>query len=290
MPSGMLLIIPLHTSSDCAKPFSIRLPVSAIHIGLTLKSTAERFAGWSQESDVSRRRSIRQSLRQPPDGAAVEILASLQVASNHRAGVDFSEVFRRRARPLSHQSCHRSLPRPERRAHGLFRRLELAQPKRNHRNYANRSHLRRTADDDLPARVSANLLHAVDRPESNVRSPPADLSPPAAPARWILRQKSRRTLGNPRDYGRGRTERNVHLRRGVDLRRYVRALRHPRRDAVYELETGADYLRGTAFYRLFDQDFSRQSTRLLPAHSRRHCAHQFLSARARERHGCAATL
>src|ERR1700689_4901131 len=55
------------------------------------------------ETDVPGRRNIRQSLRQPLDGAAAEISASLPLAGRACAGLDSAEVFRRRARPLSHQ-------------------------------------------------------------------------------------------------------------------------------------------------------------------------------------------
>ena len=73
----------------------------------------------------------------------------------------------------------------------FFRHLELAQPARHHRHRADRGDLCRTAGLQLPARVPANLLHAVDRPESDVRSAPPDLPPSAAPARRLLRQESR---------------------------------------------------------------------------------------------------
>ena len=69
-----------------------------------------------------------------------------------------------------------------------------------------------------------------------------DLSPPAAHARRLLRQEPRRPPGHARHHRRGCAERNVHLGRGFDLRRSLRAGRHSRRHAVHELEAGADHL------------------------------------------------
>ena len=60
----------------------------------------------------------------------------------------------------------------------------------------------------------------------------ADLPPPAAHARRLLRQESRGPPGHARHHRRGRAERNVHRGRGLDLRRHVRAGRDHRHHAA----------------------------------------------------------
>ena len=73
------------------------------------------------------------------------------------------------------------------------------------------------------ARLPADLFHAVGRADGDVRSAQPDFPPPAAHAHRVLRQESGRPPGHARHVRRGRAERNVHLRRGFDLRRRFRA-------------------------------------------------------------------
>ncbi len=53
----------------------------------------------------------------------------------------------------------------------------------------------------------------------------ADLPPSATAAHFVLRQESGRPAGHARHQRRGRAERDVHRRRGLDLRRHLRAAR-----------------------------------------------------------------
>jgi hypothetical protein len=53
---------------------------------------------------------------------------------------------------------------------------------------------------------AANLLHAVDGPEGDVRSAPPDLPPSATAARCLLRQESGRPAGDARYHRRGCVE------------------------------------------------------------------------------------
>ena len=95
--------------------------------------------------------------------------------------------------------------------------VELAQPAAAARDRANFRHLLRPAGAYLRVRVPADLLHAMDRTESDVRPAQPDFPPPAAHARRFLRQESGRPPGHARHYRRGRVERNVHFGRGVHL-------------------------------------------------------------------------
>ena len=72
----------------------------------------------------------------------------------------------------------------------------------------------------------------------------ADLRPPAAPARRLLRPQPGGPAHDPGHHRRGRGQRAVHLRRGDGVRRPLHAARHHGRDAGPELAAGPGHLRG----------------------------------------------
>ena len=93
------------------------------------------------------------------------------------------------------------------------------------------------------ARVRPDVADDLDRAAGDEGPAGRDLRPPAAASALLLRPESRRPSHDPGDERRRGPERDVHLRRGGDLRRYLHASFHRRRDAGPRLAVGPRHLR-----------------------------------------------
>src|SRR5450755_1734144 len=133
---------------------------------------------------VQRRRDTGQSVRQPADEAAVEVPASVSLASRTGPRFHRPEGGGRRPRSVPHSDCRGQVFGPG--ASGALDAGRLVESQSFDRHRANRRHLCWADLLQLPARIPANVLHAVGGADGDVRLAQRNLPPPAAHAHRVL--------------------------------------------------------------------------------------------------------
>ena len=166
----------------------------------------------------------------PPHAPSAHLPAPLQAPGRHLLRRHHPQVRHRHRRPATRHDRASTPTWPPLRPNDFLARPP-PQPQRSSadaRHHLDRRALPRRAPLHLPARISADLPHAVDRPEDHVRHAQPDLPPPPAHVTCVLRPQPRRPPGHPPHLRRRRAERNVHLRRARHLRRRLHARLHRR--------------------------------------------------------------